>query len=126
MPKIADIIMLVVKLGIAGVIGFWFYLDARGRDYAWMFWTFVPIILVITAPVVGILVLVVLLISYFVMRPRGVMSKCPHCKKKIIDNLFVCPFCQKNAKKECLVCHEPVPWEAEQCPHCKSRAITKS
>ncbi len=121
-----NIIVLAIKVLLAGVLGYWLYLDSKGRDYAWMFWTFMPALLIITSPIIGIPAVIALAVIYFMIRPQGQMAPCPHCHKKVIDNLFVCPFCQKNAKKECLSCHEPVPWEAEQCPHCKSRAITKS
>lgn len=123
---IQKIAFLIINIIIAGGAGYMFYLDSRGRDYAWMFWTFLPIIVVVTPPIIGYPLLIVLAVMYLLLRPKAVLDKCPHCKKKVIDSLFVCPFCRKNAKKECLNCHEPVPWEALQCPHCKSRNITKS
>lgn len=120
-----DIGTLIVKVVIAVILGFLLYRDARGRDFSWSFWTFIPIVIVISPSLLfSVLVMILIGVFYLVLRPKGQMLNCPRCGKKIHEILTVCPFCQKDAKKECLHCHEPVPWEAEQCPYCKSRALT--
>jgi RNA polymerase subunit RPABC4/transcription elongation factor Spt4 len=119
-------IPLILKIIIMGVSCFWLYQDSRARDYNWVIWTFMPVMALFTPDnTFSILLIILVLIIYFISRPKGALSVCPHCNKKIHNELFVCPFCRKNAKKECLNCHEPVPWDAEQCPFCKSKAITK-
>lgn len=120
-----NIVDLIIKVIVAAPIAFWLYRDARSRDYNWFFWVIVPFLVIFTPWVIAIPYFIILVIAYFMLRPKGALFKCPHCKKPVHEILFVCPFCKKNAKKECLSCHEPVPWEAEQCPHCRSRAITK-
>ena len=119
------IVEIAIKIGIALILGIWLYRDSRARDFSWTIWTFAPFI-IIFSPLSGSLILAVALLAiYLISRPSGSLLVCPHCKKKVHETLFVCPFCQKNAKHECLNCHEPVPWEAEQCPYCKSKNITK-
>lgn len=118
-------IEVLIKLVVAAPIAFWFYRDARARDYNWAFWMFSPFLMLLTPLIIAILYIIVLIPVYLMLRPKGVLFKCPHCQKNVHEILFICPFCKKNAKKECLRCHEPVPWDAEQCPFCNSRAITK-
>lgn len=121
-----DILVLVIKLALAAALAFWLYRDARGRDYSFMLWTFLPVIVLFTpSPFIAIIYLVLIIVFYLILRPKGPLTRCPHCNKPIHDILTVCPFCRKDAKRECLLCHEPVPWTAEQCPYCKSRALTK-
>jgi RNA polymerase subunit RPABC4/transcription elongation factor Spt4 len=116
---------LFLKIIIIGLTSFWLYRDSRARDYNWVIWTFMPVIVLFTPEsFFAIIMNVLIIIIYLASRPKGALSLCPHCNKKIHNELFVCPFCRKNAKKECLNCHEPVPWDAEQCPYCKSKAIT--
>ncbi len=116
---------LIIKIIIVLPVGIWLYRDSRARDYSWTIWTISPIV-ILFAPLLAAIILACLLIGiYLMLRPPGNLLKCPHCKKKVHETLFVCPFCQKNAKHECLNCHEPVPWEAEQCPYCKSRNLTQ-
>ncbi len=119
------LVEIAIKIVIALVLGFWLYRDSRARDFSWMIWTFSPFIIVFSPLPASIILALALSAIYFISRPKGVLLTCPHCQKKVHETLFVCPFCQKNAKHECLKCHEPVPWEAEQCPYCKSRSITK-
>ncbi|HBF37448.1 MAG TPA: hypothetical protein DDW50_09025 [Firmicutes bacterium] len=122
--KNIHIIQFVILLVLVAPLAIWLYRDARGRDYSWLFWTIMPFIALFSPIYVAILLLVFILGIYLMLRPKGLLVKCPHCKKNIHDILTMCPFCRKEAKRECLVCHEPVPWEAEQCPFCKSRALT--
>jgi RNA polymerase subunit RPABC4/transcription elongation factor Spt4 len=119
------VIEFAIKLIIALPLAFWIYRDARGRDYSWLFWTITPFITILSPIFLAILFPLIILAVYLMLRPKGQLISCPHCKKKIHDILTVCPFCRKEAKRECLACHEPVPWNAEQCPFCKSRALTK-
>jgi RNA polymerase subunit RPABC4/transcription elongation factor Spt4 len=117
---------LAIKAIIVGLTIFWLYRDSRARDYNWIMWVFMPVIALLTQDVrYSVFMIVIIIIIYLFSRPKGALIKCPHCNKGVHNELFVCPFCRKNAKKECLACHEPVPWDAEQCPHCRSRAITK-
>jgi hypothetical protein len=119
-------IPLILKIVVIGLTSFWLYRDSRARDYNWVIWTFVPVTALFTPDnFFSIVIIALVIIVYLSSRPKGALTLCPHCNKKIHDILFVCPFCRKNAKRECLNCHEPVPWEAEQCPYCKSKAITK-
>jgi endogenous inhibitor of DNA gyrase (YacG/DUF329 family) len=121
-----NIAELIIKVIIALSLGYGLYRDSRGRDYSWSFWTLVPLVIFILSPPVMVgAALVGIIVFYLILRPKGLMLKCPHCGKKIHEILTICPFCRKDAKKECLHCHEPVPWEAEQCPFCKSRALTQ-
>jgi hypothetical protein len=119
------IIQFAIKFIVIVPIVIWLYRDARGRDYSWMFWTIIPFLTILSPLVLSIVFPLLILAVYLIVRPKGAMTKCPHCKKEIHDILTICPFCRKEAKRECLSCHEPVPWNAEQCPFCKSRAITK-
>jgi hypothetical protein len=119
-----NVIQIVIKLIIVVPLVIWLYRDARGRDYSWLFWTILPFICLFSPLIVAILLLVMILGIYLMIRPKGELLKCPHCSKKIHDILTICPFCRKEAKRECLSCHEPVPWEADRCPFCKSRALT--
>lgn len=116
---------IIIKILIALPIGIWLYRDSKARDYSYMIWTFSPIVILIAPLTAAIILIPILLGFYLFLRPSGSLLKCPHCNKKVHEILFVCPFCQKNAKHECLNCHEPVPWESLQCPHCQSRNITK-
>ncbi len=119
-----NILQFVILLIMVVPLVIWLYRDARARDYSWLFWTIMPLIALFSPMVMAILLLAVIVIIYLFLRPKGELIKCPHCNKKIHDILTICPFCRKEAKRECLSCHEPVPWEAEQCPFCKSRALT--
>ncbi|HBE79567.1 MAG TPA: hypothetical protein DDW65_17595 [Firmicutes bacterium] len=83
-----------------------------------------PFLGLLSSLVVAIILPIIILAIYLFIRPKGELTKCPHCNKNIHDVLTICPFCRKEAKRECLNCHEPVPWEANQCPFCKSRALT--
>jgi RNA polymerase subunit RPABC4/transcription elongation factor Spt4 len=122
---IIDIIVeFAIKLIVVAPLAFWLYRDARGRDYSWLFWTIAPLLGILSKPVIAILIVLLVLIVYLMIRPKGELLKCPHCSKSIHNILTICPFCHKEAKRECLNCHEPVPWEVEQCPFCKSRALT--
>jgi len=119
------LINFAVYIVIILPIAFWLYRDSRGRDFSWIAWTFVPfVVFFISHLFLGIFVLFIIVGTYFIFRPKGLLEKCPHCSKSIHPTLFICPFCRKNAKKECLHCHEPVPWEAKECPFCRSRALT--
>lgn len=119
------IVELAIKIVLAAFLAFWLYRDAKARDYSFMVWTFLPVIVLLTPqPVLAVIYLALILVFYLILRPKGPLTRCPHCQKPIHDILTVCPFCRKNAKRECLQCHEPVPWAAEQCPYCKSRALT--
>jgi RNA polymerase subunit RPABC4/transcription elongation factor Spt4 len=105
---------------------FFLYRDSRARDYSWMLWTMLPIILLFSNNFVFASILAIgIIVFYFILRPKGAILRCPKCGKPIHEILTVCPFCRREAKRECLQCHEPVPWEAEQCPFCKSRSLTK-
>lgn len=119
------LVEIAIKLAIALVLAFWLYRDSRARDFSWTIWTFSPFIIMFSPLSASIILTLTLLAIYLISRPKGMLLICPHCQKRVHETLFVCPFCHKNAKHECLNCHEPVPWEAEQCPFCKSRSITK-
>ncbi len=119
------LVELALKIGTALLLGIWLYRDSRARDFSWMIWSFLPFIIILSPLPAAIVLTAALLGIYLILRPSGNLFDCPHCKKKVHETLFVCPFCRKNAKHECLNCHEPVLWDAVQCPHCKSRNITK-
>lgn len=119
------LVEIIIKIIIALPLGIWLHRDAKARDYSWMLWTCSPFILLLAPLPAAIILAVILLVVYLILRPAGALLKCPHCNKRVHEILFICPFCQKNAKHECLNCHEPVPWEAEKCPYCQSRNITK-
>lgn len=119
------IVFFVIKLLIAGAVALWLYRDSRARDYSHLLWTLLPLVAILGKDFFGLFYLPFIVIIYLILRPKGALINCPRCNKKIHEILTICPFCRKDAKRECLHCHEPVPWEAEQCPYCKSRAITK-
>lgn len=121
-----DWLRLLINLVIALPLMFFLYRDSRARDYSWMLWTMMPVVVLISNSwQLALLFAVTIIVFYLMFRPKGAILKCPKCGKPIHHELTVCPFCRRDAKKECLHCHEPVPWEADQCPFCKSRNITK-
>lgn len=124
-----ELINLGVKLLVGIVLSIWMYKDSRSRDFSWIFWTIAPIFIVLTTMGFSVLtvvfVCILFLAIYLGARPKGGFFKCPHCNKLVYEDLFICPYCRKNAKHECLDCHEPVPWNELQCPYCNSRDLTK-
>jgi RNA polymerase subunit RPABC4/transcription elongation factor Spt4 len=117
---------IIIKIAIALPLVFWLYRDSRGRDvYLFLLWTLFPLLVLMIDLARYLPLLVIILGAYLLIRPKGVMQPCPRCNRRIYDMLFICPFCKQNAKHECLHCHEPVPWSADQCPFCRSLAITK-
>jgi|SRR5690554_89665 len=122
-----NIVEIVIKVVLAAGTAFFLYRDARARDYSWLMWTIVPIIIFFTPGIFGALFsLVLIAVIYTATRPKGILKPCPHCKKKIHTILAFCPFCKQPVKKECLRCHETVDWDAVVCPHCRSRNLTDS
>jgi len=119
-----SIFEIIIKLALTVPLSIWFYKDSKARDYYWLFWTFIPFLAFFSPLRLAVIYCLVLFLIYLLLRPKGSLFKCPHCGKNVHNILFICPFCHKNAKRECLHCHEPVPWEAEQCPFCKSKALT--
>ncbi len=121
-----DMIELFIKVIMGGILAWWLNNDARGRDYsAWILWTMIPITALFAPTLVGTMIyLVLIIIIYLIMRPKGALLPCPRCNKKIHEILTICPFCNKDSKGECLNCHEPVSWDAERCPYCKSKELT--
>jgi endogenous inhibitor of DNA gyrase (YacG/DUF329 family) len=118
--------LLIFEIVLMIPMIFFLYRDARARDYSWMLWSMLPIILLFSNNITfTILVAIGIVLFYLILRPKGAILKCPKCGKPIHEVLTVCPFCRREAKRECLQCHEPVPWEADQCPFCKSRSLTK-
>ncbi|MGE5599678.1 MAG: double zinc ribbon domain-containing protein [Bacteroidota bacterium] len=112
---------------IAGsLIGIWIYRDARSRDYTWLMWTLAPIMLLFMPGFAWLLAAFLLVGAYLGTRPRGRLLSCPHCKKRVHEELAFCPYCRRSVKRECLRCHRTVPWEATTCPHCRSAALTDS
>ncbi|HOJ78769.1 MAG TPA: hypothetical protein PLZ08_11590 [Bacillota bacterium] len=119
------LLFTLVKVVIGAVLTFWLYRDAKARDYSGILWGIAPIIALFSRFIFAVPALIIIFVVYLIIRPKGKLIKCPHCKRSIHEILFQCPFCKKDAKRECIRCLEPVPWEAEQCPYCKSRALTK-
>ena len=114
---------LIIDAVLALPLAFILYRDSRARDFNWVLWTITPFAIILSGSM-GIFSAIIIVIAYLMLRPKGELIKCPKCGKKIHTILTLCPFCHKDTKKECLVCHEPVPWEATQCPFCKSKALT--
>lgn len=118
-----------VSLIITGIFTYRLYCDSRSRDFGWVFWTVIPFFLMLMAAQLKLFIFlpiaVLIVLFYRMMRPKGSLFKCPRCGKTVHEELFVCPWCRRNAKHECLDCHEPVMWEDTQCPHCGSRDLTK-
>ncbi|NLC53929.1 MAG: zinc ribbon domain-containing protein [Firmicutes bacterium] len=120
------IVLLIIKVVMAGGVMFYLYKDARARDHSWFMWTFAPIIAIFTPDFVGsVLAVLFIFILYTMTKPKGELVKCPHCAKKIHDILAFCPFCRQSVKRECLRCHDTVDWHADRCPHCGSMSLTK-
>lgn len=119
-------IPLIINIAIGLLLAIFLYRDSRARDYNWILWSLLPIVIIFTGgQVLSIFMELVILIFYLILRPKGPLTACPKCNKKILNILTICPFCRKDAKRECLNCHEPVDWEADHCPFCKSRNLTK-
>ncbi|NLG85133.1 MAG: zinc ribbon domain-containing protein [Firmicutes bacterium] len=115
-----------IKLIVLGAMAVWLYRDARSRDYHWLMWTVTPVFLFFFSGLGWLLGAIFVLLLYLGLRPRGSLNGCPHCKKRVHDELAFCPFCRRSVKRECLRCHRTVPWEATVCPHCRSNALTDS
>lgn len=108
------------------LVGLWLYRDARSRDFSWLMWTLAPVMLLFFPNFTWVLAVFLLVGAYLGTRPRGNLLPCPHCKKKVHNDLAFCPHCRKSVKRECLRCHRTVPWDATICPHCRSGALTDS
>ncbi|HEX3048474.1 MAG TPA: hypothetical protein VHY08_27240 [Bacillota bacterium] len=123
----SNYIPLIINIAIGLLLAVFLYRDSRARDYNWVLWTLLPVVTVFTAASIffASFFQLAILVLYLILRPKGALTKCPKCGKKILNILTICPFCRKDAKRECLNCHEPVDWEADQCPFCKSRNLTK-
>ena len=122
----STVVLIIVKLVLAGGLMFFLYKDARARDYSWFMWTFIPVITIFTPELVTtILTFLLILGMYLMTRPKGALISCPHCGKKVHYILAFCPHCRQSIKRECLRCHDTVEWEAERCPHCGSMNLTK-
>lgn len=123
----SNLIGLAINLILAVITGFFIYKDARARDYNWLMWTLLPVMVFFSPSVSGsVLILLMLVGIYLFSRPKGDLIHCPHCKKRIHSVLAFCPFCRNSVKRECLKCHETVEWEATRCPHCHSANLTDS
>lgn len=122
-----NLINLIINLVLAVVTGFFIYKDARARDFNWLMWTILPATVFFGSGIVSSLLILLLLMGvYLFSRPKGPLTACPHCKKRIHSILAFCPFCRNSVKRECLRCHETVDWEATRCPHCRSTNLTDS
>ena len=113
-----------LKLVVLVLMAIWFYRDARSRDYNWLMWTIAPVFLFFFGGLSWLFAAAFILILYLGLRPKGRLTVCPHCKKRIHDELAFCPYCRRSVKRECLRCHRTVPWDATVCPHCRSGALT--
>jgi DNA-directed RNA polymerase subunit RPC12/RpoP len=123
----STIVLIIIKVALAGGLMFFLYKDARARDYTWLMWVFAPVIIILTSGLgTSLLLLLLILLVYITTRPKGALNTCPHCGKKAHYILAFCPFCRQSVKKECLRCHDTVDWNAERCPHCGSMNLTKS
>jgi len=114
------------KILTGGILAMWLYRDARSRDFSWLMWTLAPLMLLFLGGAGWIIAALVIIAVYLGLRPRGKLLPCPHCKKRVHDDLAFCPFCRRSVKRECLKCHRTVPWDAQSCPHCHSTALTDS
>lgn len=110
----------IATLVVAGVAAWWTFRDARGRDANPLLWAAG---IVISALMVGYVGIPIVFGAYLLLRPRGALLVCPHCKRRYIYNLAFCPHCAKPVKKECLRCHDTMPLDAETCPHCGMKAL---
>ena len=102
----------------------WFYRDARGRDFSWVMWMIMPVTLFFFGRFIWILPAILMLTIYLGVRPRGQLIPCPHCRKRVHEELAFCGFCRRSVKRECIKCHRTVPWESVSCPHCRSTMLT--
>lgn len=122
----ATAIEWVIKAVAILIAAVWLYRDARSRDYYWLMWAIAPAMLLFLSGIAWIVALVLIIAVYTGVKPRGALLFCPHCKKRVHDELAFCPFCKRSVKRECLRCHRTVPWDAQMCPHCRSSALTDS
>lgn len=120
------IIDWALKIVTGLILAFWLYRDARSRDFYWPMWTMAPVMILFVSGFAWIIVVILIIAIYLAIRPKGVLLACPHCKKRVHDELAFCPFCRRSVKRECIKCHHTVPWDAVSCPHCRSTALTDS
>ena len=113
---------LAINLVFAGPVAYWTNRDAKGRDAN-------PILSAATALIAGLFFLrplgpvgaLIVLIIYLLVRPKGAMRICHHCKKKALDWLAFCPHCKGALKRDCYRCFAAVDVEHEFCPNCRTK-----
>lgn len=127
MVKLNTFVELGIKLVLTAGSAFFLYRDARARDYSWLMWMIICIFVFLTPGLIGSFFALLLVFAiYFSTRPKGELTPCPHCNKRVHNILAFCPFCKRAVKRECLRCHETVAWDAVICPHCRSTNLTDS
>ena len=96
--------IIIATIAGGALSALWVFQDGRGRDYNPVLWAVGCIFSALTVGLYGVLAV---LVAYFILRPRGELLICPHCRKPV--------------KKECLKCHDLMELDAETCPHCRTR-----
>jgi len=115
-------IPLIFNILMGLIISTWLYRDAKSRDnmpFLWGFSAFVSsIFLAFSLPLIGSFFV---LVVYLILRPKGPLHGCPHCKKKVLKDLAFCPNCGRPMKKDCYRCHEAVDYTFTNCPKCHAK-----
>lgn len=121
-------INFIIRCVVALSLGFYLFRDTRSRDYNWTIWVVTPVLVVLPTNniIIAFSIAIIILGLYVLMRPKGQLYPCPHCKCKIHPILAFCPFCHKAVKRDCLKCFDTVDWNATRCPHCNSTNLTES
>lgn len=102
----------------AAVVLYFVYRDAEARDAQPGLWVIGLLILGLFLPP---LMLVIGLIAYWFLRPKGHLLRCPHCGGRYLHWLAECPRCRKPLKRDCHRCQAVVPYTSETCPECHAR-----
>jgi len=113
MPSI-DPIMGATAVAVALIL-LWMYFDARARDAYPTLWVAA---LALCALFIHVFLVLLGLVIYLIVRPKGAMAHCPSCGAKHLVWLAECPKCESRLLKDCHRCHAAMPVTAERCPEC--------
>ena len=58
-----------------------------------------PLMAVLSFGKIQVVLLAVGIPLYLLLRPKGVIKTCPHCRGKYLDYLAFCPHCKRKSRK---------------------------
>lgn|SRR5690606_16886706 len=94
------------------------YKDAEARDAQPGLWAIGLGVAAVMLPLIGLVIGVIL---YWFVRPKGRLLRCPHCASRHLDWLAQCPKCRGPLKRDCHRCRAVVDYSFATCPHCHAR-----